>query len=146
MEEPLELLNKHVKEKGLKSSAQRNVILTVMMKEKKHLTVDELYSLIKKENPEIGIATVYRTIHLLCDIGIVRELAISNAVSRYEILADGNHHDHLVCVSCGKFVEIVSSLIEKEQAKIAHTHGFILTNHTHVLYGRCPECSKEVSR
>ena len=138
----LERLNDHLKEHGLKTSSQRNLVLEIMLREKKHLTVEELYAIVKTEHPDIGIATVYRTVRLLCAANIARELPITQQVSRYEIVSEGNHHDHLICTSCGRFVEISSEQIEREQLLIAKKHDFTLTDHSLILYGICKQCRK----
>ncbi|HEY1406004.1 MAG TPA: transcriptional repressor [Spirochaetota bacterium] len=140
MDTPLDRLSAHVKAQGLKSSNQRAIILSAMNSDGKHHTVDEIYSSLQKDHPDIGIATVYRTIRLLCDAGIARELIINHQVSRYEIVSDDEHHDHIVCTSCGRFVEISSDLIEKEQVRIAGQNDFTLTDHSLILYGLCKEC------
>jgi Fur family transcriptional regulator, ferric uptake regulator len=146
MKTPAERLDGYVKQKGLKSSGQRSVILSFMLKDAQHHTVEELYEICKKKNPEIGIATVYRTVKLLCDAGIARELHVNNDVTRYEVITDDTHHDHLVCVSCGSFAEISSEIIEMEQLKIAKQNGFELTDHSLVLYGICSSCVKKGKR
>lgn len=146
MKTPAERLDEHVKQKGLKSSGQRSVILSIMLGDERHHTVEELYEICKKKNPDIGIATVYRTVKLLCDAGIARELHINNDVTRYEIITDDTHHDHLVCIRCGNFVEIASDVIEKEQLKIAKQNGFDLTDHSLILYGICSSCAKKGKR
>lgn len=142
MEFVLERLNDHLKEHGLKTSTQRNLVLEIMLREKKHLTVEELYAIVKAEHPDIGIATVYRTVRLLCEANIARELPITQQVSRYEIVSEGNHHDHLICTSCGRFVEISSEQIEREQLLIAKKYDFTLTDHSLILYGICKQCRK----
>ena len=143
MENPLDRLTAHVKERGLKSSNQRNIILAAMSSDQKHHTIDEIYALLRKDHSEIGIATVYRTVRLLCDAGIARELVINHQVSRYELILDDDHHDHIVCTTCGCFIEISSDLIEKEQIRIAKQNNFTLTDHSLVLYGLCRECSRK---
>jgi len=143
MKPPVDRLNNHVKEHGMKTSTQRNLVLEIMLRDKKHLTVEELYETVKAENPDIGIATVYRTVRLLCDANIARELPITQQVSRYEIISERDHHDHLICTSCGRFVEISSDQIEQEQIRIAKKHEFTLTDHSLVLYGICKDCRKK---
>lgn len=142
MRSPESRLNEHIKESGLRPSSQRNAILSIMGNEKKHCTVEELHEIAKQSNSGIGIATIYRNIRLFCEAGIVREIHLINDVTRYEVITDNNHHDHLICVNCGAFVEIASDIIEKEQSRIARNNGFELTNHNLILYGICKECSK----
>jgi Fur family transcriptional regulator, ferric uptake regulator len=143
MKTPLERLTEYVKDKKLKSSTQRNHILSIMVNEKRHRTIEEIYTIAKKGNSDIGIATVYRTVRLLCDAGIVREIYMGHDVTRYEIITDESHHDHLICVKCGRFIEVESDVIEKEQLRIAQSSGFELTNHSLIMYGICNECRKK---
>lgn len=146
MKSPVTRLDDHIKGCGLRTSSQRNAILSIMESEKRHYTVEELYEITKKSNPGIGIATVYRTIRLFCEAGIIREIHLANDVTRYEVINDNTHHDHLICVECGTFVEISSGIIEKEQMRIAHNHGFELTDHSLILYGICKKCSGKTRR
>jgi Fur family ferric uptake transcriptional regulator len=134
----IDRLNDYVAAKRLKKSDQRTAILDIMINKRGHLTVDEIRGLLKKQSPDIGIATIYRTMKLFSDAGIVKELNI-DGTARYEIITEG-HHDHLVCTSCGMTVEITSATIEKEQDSIAAKHGFQLTDHTLLLLGLCQIC------
>ena len=136
----IEKLDQFVKDKQLKKSAQRNIILSFMTQVNKHLTIEEIHTLVKRDNPEIGIATIYRTMHLLCEAGITKELVIDSASTRYEII-NGKHHDHLICTGCGLFIEIYSEKIEKQQQLLAEKHGFSLTDHRLMLFGICPQCN-----
>lgn len=134
-------LDDHIKGSGLRISSRRNVLLSIMEREKRHFTVDELYDITKKTNAGIGIATIYRTVRLFCEAGIVREIHLADNVTRYEVINDNSHHDHLICVKCGTFIEISSRIIENEQLKIARNNGFELKDHSLVLYGVCKKCS-----
>lgn len=142
MRTPESRLDDHIKDSGLRTSSQRNAVLSIMGNEKKHYTVEEIYEIAKRSDSGIGIATIYRTVRLLCNAGIAREIHLLNEVTRYELITDSSHHDHLICVNCGMFVEVSSEIIEKEQSRIALQHGFNLTNHNLVLYGICKKCSK----
>ena len=90
--------------KNLKHSEQRGQILETFLKVERHLTADELYRIVKKKSPGIGYATIYRTLKLLCDSGMCRELRLEDGTVRYEHLYGHRHHDHLICIRCGKFV------------------------------------------
>ena len=94
----------------------------------------------KKRLPTIGYATIYRTLKLLCECGICRKLRVENGISRYEPLYGHEHHDHLICLKCGRFIEVVNLDIEKLQEKIAKAEGFILMRHRLVMYGICKSC------
>lgn len=135
------LLNEHILRKGLRNSSSRSAILAEFLKADKHLTSEELYKIISAKISTIGIATVYRSLHLFCECGIARELKMEDGISRYEPLLGHEHHDHLVCKKCGKFIEIIDADLEKIQRKIADQHKFNLNNHKMELYGLCSECS-----
>jgi Fur family transcriptional regulator, ferric uptake regulator len=138
-----ERLGEHIRTANLKSSSQREEILKVLYNSGKHLTAEELYENCKAENPGIGIATVYRALKLLCEIGICRELRIDRGITRYEVADGESHHDHLICTGCGAFVEVVSQEIERIQERIASAHGFKLESHRLNLYGLCARCRKK---
>lgn len=129
-----------VKSRGLKHSVQRRGILRTFLKTERHLTADELYGLVKKRNSAIGFATIYRTLKLLCECGLSRELKLENGSVRYEHLYGHEHHDHLVCIKCGNFIEVVDPGIERLQEKLAREKGFILRGHKLLLYGICRGC------
>jgi len=135
-----QIFNDFVRGKGLKQSDQRQEILMTFLKIEKHLTADELYRLVKKKNPKIGFATIYRTLKLLCESGLCRELKLEDGSVRYEHLYGHDHHDHLICVKCGKFIEVVDPEIEKLQERLAKKEGFTLQGHKLLMYGICREC------
>ncbi|MEF9475587.1 MAG: transcriptional repressor [Candidatus Mariimomonas ferrooxydans] len=139
-EEEEKIFDDFVKSKGLKHSDQRRGILMTFLKTERHVTADELYRLVRKKNPAIGFATIYRTLKLLCECGLSRELKLENDSVRYEHLYGHEHHDHLVCVKCGNFIEVMNLEIEKLQKKLAKKEGFILQGHKLLLYGICREC------
>ncbi len=139
-EEEEKIFDDFVKKKGLKHSDQRRGILRQFLKTERHLTADELYRLVKKKNPAIGFATIYRTLKLLCECGLSRELKLENGSLRYEHLYGHEHHDHLVCMKCGNFIEVMNLEIEKLQERLAKKEGFMLQGHKLLLYGICREC------
>ena len=98
--------------------------------------------MVKKLYPSIGFATVYRTLKLLCEAGLCRELKFEDGITRYEHLYGHQHHDHLVCTRCGKFIEIIEPEIEKLQEKLFKKHKFLPQRHRMELYGICKKCRK----
>lgn len=132
----------YVKQKNLKTSSQRQRILSVFLKSTKHLTADELYHRVKEVSPRVGYATIYRTLKLFSESGLCRELKCEDGVTRYEALYGHAHHDHLICTKCGKFIEVVHPQIEKLQDEIARKEGFLLSRHRLELYGLCRNCQK----
>lgn len=139
-EEEQKIFDDFVKEKGLKHSLQRKDILLTFLRTEKHLTADELHALVKKKNPAIGIATVYRTLKLLCECGLSSELKLGDGSVRYEHLYGHEHHDHLLCMKCGEFTEVVDPEIERLQESLAKKKGFKIKGHKLIMYGICSKC------
>jgi Fur family ferric uptake transcriptional regulator len=139
-EEEQKIFNDYVQSRGLKQSGQRKDILLTFLKTEKHLTADELYRLVKKRNPSIGTATVYRTLKLLRESGLCREFRLDDGTTRYEHLYNHKHHDHLICSICGSLVEVLDPEIEKLQDKLAKAHGFTVSRHKMEIYGICRKC------
>ncbi len=136
------LFQEYIRNRNLRHSSQRTQILDVFLKTEKHVTAEDLYRMVQKVNPTIGTATVYRTLRLLCDSGICRELKLDDGTSRYEHLYGHEHHDHMICTGCGTMVEVCNPEIERLQEKLAKSHGFRIQNHKLELYGTCRKCSK----
>jgi len=136
------VLSEYIRSKGLKQSEQRQKILDIFLETEQHLTAEDLYNIVKKDIPSIGYATIYRTLKLLAEAGLCRELQIENGMTRYEHLYGHEHHDHLVCTGCGKLIEIYSEEIEALQEIIAKRHDFVLEKHRMELYGTCKDCRK----
>jgi Fur family ferric uptake transcriptional regulator len=124
---------------NLKHTRQREAILGIFLGVKGHITGEELYQRVREKYPHIGYTTVYRTMKLLCEAGLAHESNF-DGTTRYEIAHE--HHDHLVCVRCGKIVEFECDLIESAQERIAKQYGFRILRHRHELYGHCPDCQK----
>ena len=122
--------------KGLKLTEQRKIIAKVMSSSKDHPDVDELYKRVSNIDPKISIATVYRTIKLFAEEGIVTKHGFKGGEkARYEELSE-SHHDHLIDIKTGEIIEFVDDEIEKLQKKIAEKFGYDLVDHKLELYGR----------
>lgn len=129
----------YLKKQGLRLTEQRRVIADVFFSSQGHLDMDTLYQTVRDRDASIGQATVYRTLKVLVDSGLARTSRFGGASTRYEV-ADEDHHDHLVCVGCGKIVEFMNATIETLQDEVAEEHGFELLDHKMELYGKCPDC------
>lgn len=125
---------------GLKLTSQRLKILDCFLAHPGHVGTEELYDHIKRDDPRIGQATVYRTLKLLAEAGLAREVHFGDGITRYERLYGEKHHDHLICEQCGVFLEVVDERIEALQEELARKYGFIPTFHKMYLYGICPRC------
>lgn len=133
-----EVLARYLEEHSLKRTRQREAILDVFMGVTGHISSEDLYQRVRDEHPHIGYTTVYRTMKIFCEAGLAVERSFEDGVTRYELPHE--HHDHLVCVRCGRIVEFECRAIESAQERIAQERGFRLLRHRHELYGHCPEC------
>jgi len=137
----MRLFEQALRERGLKSTAQRDDIAKVFFAAGEHLSVEELHAAVKKVNPRVGYATVYRTLKLLKECGLADERHFDDGQARYEPTeAQEQHHDHIICERCGKIVEFNSEELEKLQERIARFLGFVVSRHRMELYGICAEC------
>ena len=137
-----QIFSDFITRKGLKSTRQRDIILDSFLASDRHMSIEELYLKLRAKNPSIGYATVYRTLKLFAESGIAREIQFGDGQTRYEHAAEGEHHDHLVCTRCGTIVEFENETIEKLQAEVAASHGFLIETHKLELYGSCAKCQK----
>ena len=142
-EEIIDELKKIVKQKGLKYTEQREIVLNVLLNADDHLSAEDVYNEIKKAYPDnnIGIATVYRALSFLEEVNLIVSIAFGTEGKKYESNAKA-HHDHLICTSCGKIIEFLDNEIEKRQDKIAKKNNFKILSHSMQLYGTCEDCSK----
>jgi Fur family ferric uptake transcriptional regulator len=142
-EEIIDELKKIVKQKGLKYTEQREIVLSILLDAQDHLTAEEVYNEIKKEHTDsnIGIATVYRALSFLEEVDLITSIAFGTDGKKYESNAK-SHHDHLICTNCGKIIEFIDDEIEKRQDKIAKKNKFKITSHSMQLYGTCETCQE----
>lgn len=135
-----QLENQQIKEAGLKVTAPRVKILGILERcGKRHMSAEDVYKELLSQDEEIGLATVYRVLTQFEGAGLVCRRHFEGGQSVFE-LNSGEHHDHLVCVKCGKIVEFVDPTIEKRQAKIAAENHFKIEDHSLVVYGVCGDC------
>lgn len=134
-------LASYLDDNHLKHTKQREAILEVFLDIRGHVTGEDLFRKVRELHPRIGYTTVYRTMKLLCDAGLASERHFDNGATRYEI--EHEHHDHLVCVRCGKIIEFECSMIEGAQNDIVERYGFRLLRHRHELYGYCSACQRQ---
>ncbi len=121
-------------DKGVKLTEQRKIIAKVMSESNDHPNVDELYNRVSRIDNKISIATVYRTVKLFEEAGILTKHEFKGGKARYEELNE-SHHDHLIDVKTGEIIEFVDDEIEKLQKKVAEKYGYELVDHKLELYG-----------
>lgn len=139
----IDKLKNNLKEKGYKLTPQRRAVLDIIIKnEGKHLTVEELYDQVKIDCPEIGLATVYRTVLLLDELKVVCKLDLNDGCSRYELVheTENHQHHHLVCTNCGKVTEVEGDLLETLENTIEEKYDFMIKNHSVKFFGLCKDC------
>ena len=127
-------IEKKCLEKGVKLTEQRKIIAKVMSESTDHPDVDELYKRVSQIDPKISIATVYRTVKLFEESGILAKHDFKGGKARYEELSE-SHHDHLIDVKTGDIIEFVDEEIEELQKKVAEKYGYKLVDHKLELYG-----------
>jgi Fur family ferric uptake transcriptional regulator len=125
--------------RGLKRSAARTAILEVFATCTDHVSADELTSLVRQRLPGVSLSTVYRTLNVLVGAKLATARAFGDSQTRFE-LAHPDHHDHLICTSCGRVVEFKDDEIERLQTAVARAQGFEVSTHKLELYGSCEGC------
>ncbi len=143
--EKKERLKTFLKERGFKSTRQRDIIATEFLKSGKHITAEDLYRKISRKHRDIGFTTVYRTLKLLTKSGLAIERLFADNLTRYEPLSAEDHHDHLICLNCGAITEFENTKMERLQERIADEFNFYTITHKMEFYGYCRRCRKSES-
>ncbi|MDR3591975.1 MAG: transcriptional repressor [Negativicutes bacterium] len=130
----------YLNNKELRITRQRRAILEVIAHADAHLTVEELYYKTKEKDPSIGMATVYRTINLLCECGLASGFRHGDGNFRYELEKEGHHH--LICIKCRRLIEDTDPEVEVFQNKLGRKNKFKILRTRVEAYGICPECLK----
>ncbi|HEX9778899.1 MAG TPA: transcriptional repressor [Geopsychrobacteraceae bacterium] len=131
----------YLAQKGLKNTNQRMIILQEFLEQASHLSTEELYLKVRSKYPNIGYATVHRTLKLFAECGIAAERNFGDGQGRFELMLGEQHHDHLICSRCGLIVEFENPQIEQLQNEVARRHGFVIENHRLELFGICSDCT-----
>jgi len=134
----LDVLKQHLTKHNLKLTRQREYILNAFLK-MEHVTAEQMYHLLAKKDPHIGLATIYRTLKLFCETGLAQERHFGTQ-TQFDNVAHKGHHDHMICTSCGKIVEFQNCQIELLQEEVATKNGFTIQTHKLELYGLCSNC------
>lgn len=140
-----------LKNRGLKVTNQRIAILEIFKEYKgRHLSVEEIYEFVKKDYPEIGLATVYRTVQLLSELELIDKVNLDDGYVRYEIgrMAGGksHHHHHLICLGCGTVFAFEEDMLDSLENHIDQTRGFKVVNHEVKLFGYCKNCREKKNK
>lgn len=146
MEKIIDSIKNKLRENDLRLTSQRQAILQILLEYRHaHLSVEELYNIAHEHYPELGIATVYRTLDTFVELGIVHKMEFGDKGARYELnVDDGQHyHHHLFCISCGTIIEFNDDLLEKLEERIINESKFLIKDHSLRFYGLCHECQQK---
>ncbi len=141
-----------LKKNGLKVTTQRIAILEALQnRPDRHLTAEEIYDCVKERYPEIGLATVYRTIQMLSELNLIDKLNLDDGYVRYEIGKWDNqqqihHHHHLICLNCGSVLTFEDDMLETLEDRIQKSMDFQVVDHEVKLFGYCKDCSKDLDK
>lgn len=130
-------LETYLSKSGLKQSKQRNLVIDAFLEMNDHVSAEELFTYVKDKDVAAGMATIYRTLNLLKDAGLVEQKQFQEGKAVFEVNKPDEHHDHLICTTCDRVIEFENSEIEKIQKQIAEEHGIKLTSHSLDLFGTC---------
>lgn len=146
MRKEFQIFDDFIRKKGLRHTSQRKEVLDNFLGTESHVSCDELYNLVRKNAPEIGYTTVYRAMKLFSEAGLCGETDFGDGVRRFEHKYGHEHHDHLICTKCGRFIEVRKPEIEKMQEGLARKYGFTPTRHRLQIFGLCSKCIKPADK
>ena len=126
----------------LKLTPERKVVLQEMLKSPGHLEAEELIFNLRRKRRHASRATVYRTLELLVDSGMVRKVDLGHGHSHFEMVADHPHHEHMVCLGCGKVLEFSDRAMEEALGKLCQKSGFDQVSHMFQVFGYCEKCKR----
>jgi len=132
----------HIQRAGLRKTSQRDLIMETFLSTEEHLTIEDLHRLVQKRDASVGHTTVYRTLKLLTEAGLAREVRFGDNKTYFEHHHDHEHHDHMICTGCGRVLEFFSEAIEDLQDKMAERFGFLPTHHSLRMWGLCSDCQR----
>ena len=141
MEKELQIFERHVTEHGLKHSQKRERVVQTFLKTERHVSAEDLLSLVKKEQPNIGYTTVYRTLKLIVSSGLGEMVDFDDGVRRYERKLGREYHAHFICTKCGTNFEVFDEKIRELSARLAELKSFQPTKHRFEIFGVCDNCN-----
>lgn len=146
MEDNYSDILKKMKLKGYKLTPQRKTIIDAIFNnncDSLHLSAEEIYDIVKINFPDIGLATVYRTLIVLDELKIISKINFDDGCDRYEMIAEKHQHHHLICKKCGKVIEVSEDLLEKLEKTVEKNYEFKIIDHNVKIYGLCKKCSND---
>ncbi len=132
-----------LKQESLRLTSQRLAVLEDILASDDHRECDDIFLSLRDKGIPVSRATIYRTLDMLEKVGFVRKMDIGEGRFRYENKLAQSHHDHLICLECGRIVEFADHEIERRQQRISRERGFELLRHSHQLFGFCSDCREQ---
>ncbi|MCB9877115.1 MAG: transcriptional repressor [Planctomycetes bacterium] len=142
-EQEQSIVAQQLRRNGFRWTNQRALIVRAAMSSHEHYTAEELLELCRREDPKVSRATVYRTLAVLEREGFVEGLDAGDGGRRFEHVLGHEHHDHMVCLACGKILEFRDDELERRQELAAKRLGFAIERHSLRLYGKCKDCQRQ---
>lgn len=143
--ESLDDILKKLQDSGYKITKPREYVAKVLSENsEKHYTVEELFDEVNKKFPPIGLATIYRSVNLFYDLGIITKLDLLDGHDRYELVKDTHHHHHLICSKCFTIIEVQEDFLDELELQIEKQYGFHVEGHMVKFYGLCSSCLKNI--
>ncbi len=136
----MQVLTDYLRENKLKVTPHRELILDTFLNDEGHRSVEDIYRSVREADPRVGYTTVYRTMKLLSECGLAREIDLADGITRYEHLFNHEHHDHMICMECGASIEFFNAEIESVQDAASEQLGFKVLDHKLQIYGVCGKC------
>lgn len=143
MEDKLNAICQKLQQSEYKVTPQRQFILKTFLEHAtEHLSAEDVFSIVKGQYPDIGLATVYRTLELLADLNVLTKINFGDGRTRYELgQKEAHHHHHMICLGCGRVQEFDADLLESLENLLTQKTGFLITDHQLKFYGYCRECA-----
>ncbi len=143
LKEEIELFHSYLRQNGLKKTYQKDLILETFLNSEGHLSVEDVYALVKKKDKRVGIVTVFRTLKSLTASGMAREIMLGDGLTRFEHSYHHPHHHHIVCTECHKAIEFLAPELERIQNEIVARYHFQTVHHRIQIYGVCQDCREQ---
>ena len=139
----MQVFIEYLQDKKLKVTPHRQLILETFLDHEGHRSVEDIYHVVREKDPRVGYTTVYRTMKILLESGLAREIDLADGITRYEHLYNHEHHDHMICMHCGRSIEFYNADIEAVQDAASEQLRFKVLDHKLQIYGLCQDCKEE---
>lgn len=132
-----------LRQHGYKITAQRRSILRSIVKSHEHLTPLAIYERVRRENPGIGLVTIYRTLEILAELGLICEMHAGGSCRSYLMRRPSEHHHHLICSGCGTVIDFTDCNLDKLERRLSRENNFTINCHLLEFLGQCHDCLKK---